>query len=282
MKNILILSVLALGLVGCETYNRVPYTGGVGEYGFTYDLDSSPSPFSDTSYQPLSPYELAAPIIVVVTNQPPERYSIERPLIAPSSPDQISAGSPSVAPSPVIIESAGTPVSPGVIGTTPANARVGSVAPGYVEGSENVILPSGDVNNFDNSTNLTSTNITAANVTNVINATTNVTNTTNAYSSITNTNSFGGITNTNAFAGGTNRQIYEPAGTQLQTNQQPPTPFQTNSINEPSGAPPPTQTNAAPDSLTNQQPPTVRPPPPQRPSEPPASAPQNPPAPVTP
>ncbi|MEO6337421.1 MAG: hypothetical protein ABIP71_11450, partial [Verrucomicrobiota bacterium] len=40
----------------------------MGHYGFTYDLDNSPSPLQDTSYRPLTTADLAAPIIIYVTN----------------------------------------------------------------------------------------------------------------------------------------------------------------------------------------------------------------------
>ena len=68
MKKTFILLLVAVALAGCETYNTGPYNK-MGAYGFTYDLDNSPSPFVDTRYRPLTPYDLAAPIIVVVTNQ---------------------------------------------------------------------------------------------------------------------------------------------------------------------------------------------------------------------
>lgn len=71
MKKAFFLSLIAVGLVGCYTADRTPYMGSVGDYGFTYDLNNTPSPFVDTSYRPLTAFDLAAPIIVVVTNRPP-------------------------------------------------------------------------------------------------------------------------------------------------------------------------------------------------------------------
>lgn len=73
MKKTVILSMLSLGLTACHTMNRTPNLGGVGEYGFTYDLDATPSPFEDTSYQPLTIYDLTAPTIITVTNQTSSR-----------------------------------------------------------------------------------------------------------------------------------------------------------------------------------------------------------------
>ncbi|MEP6662019.1 MAG: hypothetical protein ABJC04_00015 [Verrucomicrobiota bacterium] len=68
MKKTLILSLLAVGLAGCESAKRVPYNG-VGEYGYTFDLDNSPSPFRDTGYHPLTARDLREPIRVIATNE---------------------------------------------------------------------------------------------------------------------------------------------------------------------------------------------------------------------
>ncbi|MEO6034264.1 MAG: hypothetical protein ABIQ35_03320 [Verrucomicrobiota bacterium] len=68
MKTNLILSLAVLVLAGCETSHRAPYMG-VGEYGFTFDLDNTPSPFRDTSYRPLNVRDLTRPIPVAATNQ---------------------------------------------------------------------------------------------------------------------------------------------------------------------------------------------------------------------
>jgi hypothetical protein len=80
MKKFFVLPLLIIGLAGCETYNRAPYSGTMGDYGFTYDLDNSPSPLVDTGYRPLTPFDLAAPIIITVTNQAPPRVVYKDPL----------------------------------------------------------------------------------------------------------------------------------------------------------------------------------------------------------
>ena len=69
MKRNLILSSLLLALAACETAKRTPYLGGVGEYGYTYDLNNSPSPFVDTSYRPLTVRDLSGPIMVTATGR---------------------------------------------------------------------------------------------------------------------------------------------------------------------------------------------------------------------
>lgn len=70
MKKHLILSlaVLVVAGFGCSTYNKVPYTPR-GVYGFTYDLDHQRSPFTDTSYRPLTVRDLSQPIVLTRTNQ---------------------------------------------------------------------------------------------------------------------------------------------------------------------------------------------------------------------
>ena len=68
MKKNLILLLAVFVLAGCKTSNRAPDTG-MGEYGFTFDLDNSPSPFRDTSYRPLTVRDLSKPIIITPTNQ---------------------------------------------------------------------------------------------------------------------------------------------------------------------------------------------------------------------
>lgn len=68
MKKNLLLSLIVIVLAGCETAKRTPYLGK-GEYGFTYDLDNSPSPFRDTSYRPLTVRDLSRPIMITPTNQ---------------------------------------------------------------------------------------------------------------------------------------------------------------------------------------------------------------------
>ncbi len=69
MKKNLTLLLSALALAGCESAKYPPHQGGMGEYGFTYDLDHSPSPFLDTSYRPLTIRDMSAPIMVTATNQ---------------------------------------------------------------------------------------------------------------------------------------------------------------------------------------------------------------------
>lgn len=292
MKKFLIVSVLALGLAGCETAYHPSYTP-MGDYGFTYDLDNSPSPFVDTSYRPLTAFDLAAPIIVVVTNQPPPRIvyqetpRIGETLYSGESP----ARATSVAGSPGIIEPAGAQPQPSAAAGAPGVAA-GAAPSGYSYGGGVFISPT--INNTN--TNQVTTNLASTNG--------NIITNTNGFGMVTNTNGLGGITNTNALAGVTNGAINEPAGTQLQTNRnlgEPPgTQFRTNSFGEPQ-APPPRQNNPAPSPSPTFQPPPTRPPqeltpvqpqfraaPPQRPvaqpqaiqpQAPPASAPLNPPAP---
>ena len=64
MKNLLILLLGVLALTACKTAKRTPNYGGMGEYGFTYDLENSPSPFTDTSYRPLTAQDFSAPTVV--------------------------------------------------------------------------------------------------------------------------------------------------------------------------------------------------------------------------
>ena len=71
-KKFLILLLLGLGLAVGQAYDHLPYST-MGEYGFTYDLDGSPSPFTDNSHRPLTIKDLNAPIILIVTNQPAPR-----------------------------------------------------------------------------------------------------------------------------------------------------------------------------------------------------------------
>ena len=295
MKKTFILLLVAVALAGCETYNTGPYNK-MGAYGFTYDLDNSPSPFVDTRYRPLTPYDLAAPIIVVVTNQPPPKFVYQQ--MPPIGETHYAGESPTPAAgtavaSPTIVESAGAQPDQG----TAANAQAGAAAPAaapapfYGTGGDAVIFPG---------TNITQTNTNVA-VTNI---------STNAFGLVTNTNGLGRITNTNAFAGGTNQTINEPAGTQLQTNRnigEPPgTQLRTNrGIGEPPVPPqrpqsgngrellvPPPTTQPQIHTPTQPQAPVIVPrtpapgfrtPPPQRPMTqpqvPPASAPQNPPSP---
>lgn len=242
MKKILILSLFAIGLVGCETYTE-RYNATRGDYGFTYDLDNSPSPFVDTGYRPLTPFDLAAPIVVVVTNQPPPRIVYqESPRIgetAYSGETPVRAAGGVVAQP--IVESAGA--QPGQI-TEGAGAGAAQQAPGaagvapgagyYGTGGDVVILPG---------TNAPQTN---TNVTNINSTNVNTNINTNVLGGITNTNVIGG-TNTNAFATGTNAPINEPAGTQLVTNRpvgEPPgTQFRTNRFGEPPTPPPAGGTN---------------------------------------
>jgi hypothetical protein len=298
MKKTFILLLVTVGLAGCETYHTGPYSK-MGAYGFTYDLDSSPSPFVDTRYRPLTPYDLAAPIIVVVTNQPPPKFVYQQmPPIgethyAGESPTPAAAGT--VVASPPIIESAGAQPGQSAAGSATAGAAAPGAAvarPGfYGTGGDTVILPQTIVGQ-------TNTNVAVTNIT------------TNAFGLVTNTNGFGMVTNTNALAGGTNRAINEPAGTQLQTNRdigEPPgTQLRTNrGIGEPPVPPQPPQSGngrvlltpqptTQPQIHTPSQPqapaifpttpaPGFRQPPPQRPTAqpqvPPASAPQNPPSP---
>ena len=92
MKKNLMLSLAFIFLAGCATANRTPYNGK-GEYGFTFDVPNSPSPFRDTSYRPLTVRDLAKPIIFARTNQvtlnlagpDPVESSAETPP-APASP----------------------------------------------------------------------------------------------------------------------------------------------------------------------------------------------------
>lgn len=278
MKKLFILSALALGFAGCKSYetfeeraSRVPY-GGFGEYGFTYDLDNSPSPFVDASYRPLTAFDLAAPIVVVVTNQPPSRYIVAEPAALVGGTPYSGAtvgGTTAISGSPAFVEPAGAQANVSSSVTPNAAPPVAGTAPNSYGGNA-IVVPSNDVNIFQ---------------TNASTLATNGTSTTNSTGFANNTNAFGGITNTNAFAGGTNRLINEPAGTQLQTNRpfgEPPgTEFRTNQFGEPA-VPPNSETNRT--SLTPPAPstppqnqPSPNPAPVQNPQVPPASAPQDPP-----
>ncbi len=148
MKKTFILSLLALGLTACETMNRVPYSGDLGNYGFTYDLDGTPSPFIDNSYIPLTASDLAAPIIVVVTNQPSAK------VIHQTAPEIGVTTYAGVTPSQVVI------VSPGQISEPSGadrgtSAAGGGGAPGSGGGNFNalgvsVFVPSGSLPNSNN------------------------------------------------------------------------------------------------------------------------------------
>ena len=110
MKKNLILSLIAVGLAGCYTADRTPYMGSMGEYGFTHDLNSSPSPFVDTSYRPLTAFDLAAPIIVVVTNRPPPRdiyQTAPETAVAGASGQALGTATTAAGTAPQINEAAG-------------------------------------------------------------------------------------------------------------------------------------------------------------------------------
>lgn len=68
MKKNLMLSLAVLALAGCHSSGPVPQNAK-GEYGYTFDLDNSPSPFRDTSYRPLTVRDLSKPIVFARTNQ---------------------------------------------------------------------------------------------------------------------------------------------------------------------------------------------------------------------
>ncbi|MEO7300358.1 MAG: hypothetical protein ABI042_17470 [Verrucomicrobiota bacterium] len=140
MKKLFIISICAAGLTACNTstINRTPNTGGRGEYGFTYDLEGTPSPFRDTSYQPLTPQEMAAPVIVTVTNDRPRAayqngtdVGVIRPVAIPPINDPL--------PNPVILDAAGT-VKPATPEAVPA-PEVSIPAPAPVPLEEAVPVP---------------------------------------------------------------------------------------------------------------------------------------------
>lgn len=119
MKKNFVLLLLAVGLAGCESYNRAPYAGRVGNYGFTFDLDNSPSPFVDTSYRPLTAKDLMAPMIIIVTNQPLAR-NVHEEIVPVKETFYFEEFPSSVTPvtiSPTIIESAGAEPDASVIET---------------------------------------------------------------------------------------------------------------------------------------------------------------------
>lgn len=252
MKKIIILSLLAIGLTGCHTVNRTPYTGGMGEYGFTYDLDGTPSPFKDTSYRPLTVYDLAAPIIITVTNQPPPRVAYE-----PAAPEvKYSGATPSSGATVVgatqIYEGSGSGGG-NVNGTAGGQLTSGGggVAPNGVAGGPSVFATSGGdsitnttsvanniaTNNFPTN-NFSNNNFpTNAVPTNAIPFPTNR-EPTNA-SNFDQTNQFGRQpTNQIATGGGTNRSSFNQNQVAPNLN-----PQQAPAINEPAGAPASNQLN---------------------------------------
>jgi hypothetical protein len=162
MKNFLILSLLALAATGCNTPDtRSPYTGMTGEmgaYGFTYDLNAQPTPFTDTGYRPLTPFDLAAPTIIVVTNSAPPKIIYEN---GPEIGATHYAGStPAIAAAPqnnYITEPSGAnrnsaPAAPA--GGYPYGAAPGYGAPGFVFSG-----PGTDLNATNTNVTATATNI---------------------------------------------------------------------------------------------------------------------------
>lgn len=114
MKKNLVLLLAVLVLAGCETSKRSPRTG-MGEYGFTFDLDNAPSPFRDTSYQPLTVHDLSRPIAVTPTNQVTLNLSgpdLTNPNYKAEVPQVLIVNPPGVPPStsvPAVIEAPSTP-----------------------------------------------------------------------------------------------------------------------------------------------------------------------------
>jgi hypothetical protein len=156
MKKIFFLAMLGIGLAGCETYDRVPYSGTMGNYGFTYDLDASPSPFVDTSYRPLTPYDLMAPIIITVTNQPqPQVIHREPPSIGETLySGETPARTAIIAPSAEIREAAGVqrPTTQAAPGTGPVAPR--TAAPGTTYFSAPDVEVFTPTNGFPDGTNI--------------------------------------------------------------------------------------------------------------------------------
>jgi hypothetical protein len=217
MKKAFISSLLALGLVACGTpFDHTPNPGGLGEYGFTYDLGGTPSPFIDTSYRPLTPADLAAPTIVVVTNYrtPPVVYK-EAPEIgvtkyAGSTPASVYSSGAAPIVEAAGANRAGNAGAAAAAGTAPGTA---GYAPGgyYYGGGGGTIV--GPITNVTQTvTNVVNTNNLATNGTNGI-----VINNTNGINlSFTNTNALAGGTNisTNTDLTSTNGAINEAAGAQ--------------------------------------------------------------------
>lgn len=223
MKKVFALALLAVGLTACNTMNRAPYSGGLGEYGFTYDLDGSPSPFVDTSYRPLTVYDLAAPSVVIVTNRPPPReVTTTGPEIgvtkyAGESPTRVVvSGAQPGSQGQAIDEASGAAraasgaggYAPAAGAAAPGAGRYGGygVAPGVavlLDGNQTNVIGITNTNQITNSISLTNTN-------NII-----FTNTNNLSFATNSTNQFPG-TNLNFAA--TNNAINEPAGTARPTN----------------------------------------------------------------
>ncbi len=219
MKKVFTLSILALGLVGCDTINRTPNTGGMGEYGFTYDLNGSPSPFVDTSYRPLTVYDLAAPSVVIVTNRPPPTIVYQNgPEIGVTKYAGESPGRAAVVgvgagqPGQQLNEAAGAQRGTAAAGIAPATGYPAGAAAsggGYYGGVPGVaVFVDGD------------TNVVGITNTNSITNSVSLTNTNNLNLAVTNTNNVNVVSTnrTNLNFAGTNSVVNDPAGSQAPTN----------------------------------------------------------------